>query len=354
MPAGWVWPRIESSSASSQTRVHYYRSISSLQHDPSALSPDHPDSPMRRSPSRRRWRGSTGWAVTVHPAPAAHERELELVHSAAHVRRIREICAARRRPDRCRHLRRRALLRGGPARRRRRLRDGARAPRRRGRAPPSAPCGRPVTTPTRPRDGLLPVQQRRGRRRAGHPRARRQARGRSSTGTSTTATAPPRSSAAAPTSCSRASTRRGLYPGTGALTDVGRARGAATRSTCPVPPAPSEEVWLSRARARRAPGGRRVRARADPDLGRLRRAPRRPARGLPLETSSFAQMACHVRDLAAARRAGRRGARGRLRPGGSRVLATVALAGEGEAESIAPDPLVTSRVAAHVGHYWPL
>jgi hypothetical protein len=30
----------------------------------------------------------------------------------------------------------------------------------------------------------------------------------------------------------------------------------------------------------------------------------------------------------------------------------MALGGEGEADSIAPDPLVTSRVAAHVGHYW--
>jgi hypothetical protein len=31
-----------------------------------------------------------------------------------------------------------------------------------------------------------------------------------------------------------------------------------------------------------------------------------------------------------------------------------ALNGEGVAESIAPDPLVTSRVAAHVSHYWTL
>jgi acetoin utilization deacetylase AcuC-like enzyme len=37
------------------------------------------------------------------------------------------------------------------------------------------------------------------------------------------------------------------------------------------------------------------------------------------------------------------------------VLATIrALSGEGEADSIAPDPLLTSRVAAHVGHYWTL
>jgi acetoin utilization deacetylase AcuC-like enzyme len=37
------------------------------------------------------------------------------------------------------------------------------------------------------------------------------------------------------------------------------------------------------------------------------------------------------------------------------VNATIAaLDGAGEADSIAPDPIVTSRVAAHVGHYWTL
>jgi acetoin utilization deacetylase AcuC-like enzyme len=37
------------------------------------------------------------------------------------------------------------------------------------------------------------------------------------------------------------------------------------------------------------------------------------------------------------------------------VVATIAaLAGAGTAESIAPDPFVTARVAAHVGHHWTL
>ena len=37
------------------------------------------------------------------------------------------------------------------------------------------------------------------------------------------------------------------------------------------------------------------------------------------------------------------------------VVATVAaLAGEGTAQSVAPDAFVTSRTAAHVGHYWAL
>ena len=37
------------------------------------------------------------------------------------------------------------------------------------------------------------------------------------------------------------------------------------------------------------------------------------------------------------------------------VLAMIgALTGQTRAESIAPDPLITSRVAAHVGHFWAL
>ena len=77
-----------------------------------------------------------------------------------------------------------------------------------------------------------------------------------------------------------------------------------------------------------------------------------------LETESFAQMACQVRDL----RASVGAPVGAVLEGGydpaalaDSVLATIrALDGEGEAESIAPDPLVTSRVAAHVGHFWTL
>ena len=37
------------------------------------------------------------------------------------------------------------------------------------------------------------------------------------------------------------------------------------------------------------------------------------------------------------------------------VLATIgAPTGQTRAESIAPDPLITSRVAAHAGHFWAL
>jgi acetoin utilization deacetylase AcuC-like enzyme len=77
-----------------------------------------------------------------------------------------------------------------------------------------------------------------------------------------------------------------------------------------------------------------------------------------LNASSFAQMACHVRDMATVLDA----PVGAVLEGGydpaalseSAVATIAALAGEGTAESIAPDPLVTSRVAAHVGHHWTL
>ena len=83
-----------------------------------------------------------------------------------------------------------------------------------------------------------------------------------------------------------------------------------------------------------------------------------PLAGCGLETASFAQMACQVRDLAA-----RLGAPvGAVLEGGyepaalaESVVATMAaLGGEGEAISMAPDPILTSRAASHVGHYWDL
>ncbi len=77
-----------------------------------------------------------------------------------------------------------------------------------------------------------------------------------------------------------------------------------------------------------------------------------------LEAGSFVQMACHVPDMAEQVGA----PLGAVLEGGYDlaalarcVVATVAaLGGEGTAESIALDPLVTSRVAAHVGHFWTL
>ena len=69
-------------------------------------------------------------------------------------------------------------------------------------------------------------------------------------------------------------------------------------------------------------------------------------------------MTCHVRDLGAEVGA----PVGAVLEGGydpqalaASVVATIrALAGDGEAESIAPDQIVTPRVASHFGHRWTL
>ncbi len=83
-----------------------------------------------------------------------------------------------------------------------------------------------------------------------------------------------------------------------------------------------------------------------------------PLAGCRLEASSFAQIACQVRDMAA--RAG--APLGAVLEGGyepaalaESVVATLAaLGGEGEASSAAPEALLTSRAASHVSHHWGL
>jgi acetoin utilization deacetylase AcuC-like enzyme len=73
--------------------VLYFSHPACLGHDPEAVMPGHPERPERllaieRALAERDW---LGWER--REAPAASEAELELVHSAAHVRAIRELCA---------------------------------------------------------------------------------------------------------------------------------------------------------------------------------------------------------------------------------------------------------------------
>jgi acetoin utilization deacetylase AcuC-like enzyme len=83
-----------------------------------------------------------------------------------------------------------------------------------------------------------------------------------------------------------------------------------------------------------------------------------PLGGCLLESESFAQMAGQVRDAAAELGA----PVGAVLEGGydlpalsESVLATLAaLDGEGEAQSIAPEQLVTPRAAGQVGQFWTL
>jgi acetoin utilization deacetylase AcuC-like enzyme len=150
----------------------------------------------------------------------------------------------------------------------------------------------------------------------------------------------------------------GLYPGTGSVADAGSGDGLGHTVNVPVPGGSGEEVWLSVLEHVIVPVALEFRPqlvlisagfdahRADP-LG-----------DCLLESESFAKMGCLVRDMAGSLDA----PVGAVLEGGydtgvlgECVLATIrALDGDGEAESIAPDPLVTSRLAAHVGHYWTL
>ncbi len=150
----------------------------------------------------------------------------------------------------------------------------------------------------------------------------------------------------------------GLYPGTGAVADVGAGAGLGYTINAPVPKGSDEEVWLSLLEYVIVPAGAEFR----PDLVLVSAgfdAHRDdPLGGCLLEAESFARMARLVRELGADAGA----PVGAVLEGGydppalaDCVIATLAaLAGEGEADSIAPDPLVTSRVASHVGHYWSL
>jgi acetoin utilization deacetylase AcuC-like enzyme len=73
--------------------VLYFSHPACLEHDPTGVMPWHPERPERlraieRELEARDW---LGWKR--REAPLASEAELELVHSAEHVRGIRELCA---------------------------------------------------------------------------------------------------------------------------------------------------------------------------------------------------------------------------------------------------------------------
>jgi acetoin utilization deacetylase AcuC-like enzyme len=150
----------------------------------------------------------------------------------------------------------------------------------------------------------------------------------------------------------------GIYPGTGLLNDIGSGAGEGYTINLPVYPGSVGELWLSLLEWVIVPAALDFRPQlvlisAGFDAHRLD-----PIGGCMLETADFAQMACHVRDLAA-RLAAPVGA---VLEGGydlaalpDCMIATLtALSGVDEAESIAPDPILTSRAAAQFGRYWRL
>jgi acetoin utilization deacetylase AcuC-like enzyme len=150
----------------------------------------------------------------------------------------------------------------------------------------------------------------------------------------------------------------GIYPGTGSLTDVGSGPGEGYTINLPVPAGSEEDLWLSLVEHIVVPAAQAF----EPDLVLISAgfdAHRSdPLAGCRLESSSFAEMARQVRDLAE-----RRGAPfGAVLEGGYEpaalaecVLQTLAgLARDEPARSVAPETLVTSRAAAHIGRYWSL
>ena len=335
----------------------YFHHPSSLEHDPSLLSPDHPDTPERINAIGKAM-AQVGWlGCDVRDAPAAGEWELELVHTASHVEAIRDLCAAgggQIDPDTfvgeasyqaalyaaggaCEMVR--ALMRGD-------ARTGFSVMR-----PSGHHAGRDYAMGFCLFNNVA-IAAELAIRELGVERVLivdwdvHHGNG--------TADIFRRRADVLYTSIHEL----GLYPGTGEVSDAGSAEGRGYTINVPVPHGSDEETWISTLEYVIIPAALEFApqlvlisagfdAHRDDPLGHCL-----------LEASSFAQMACHVRDMAATLDA----PVGAVLEGGydpvaltESVMATItAFAGVGTAESIAPDPFVTSRVAAHVGHYWTL
>jgi acetoin utilization deacetylase AcuC-like enzyme len=152
--------------------------------------------------------------------------------------------------------------------------------------------------------------------------------------------------------------QQGIYPGTGSLADVGSGQGEGYTINLPVPAGSEEGLWLSLLEHVIVPAGTTfapqlilISAGFDAHLTD-------PLADCRLEAGSFALMAAVVRELG--REVG--APVGAVLEGGyepealadSTVATMAALVGEGEAASVAPDPVLTSRAASQVGRYWPL
>jgi acetoin utilization deacetylase AcuC-like enzyme len=150
----------------------------------------------------------------------------------------------------------------------------------------------------------------------------------------------------------------GIYPGTGPLEDVGSGDGEGFTINLPVPGGSGEDLWLSLLEHVVLPAARAF----DPDLVLISAgfdAHRDdPLAGCRLESTSFAEMARHVRELAAPRAA----PIGVILEGGysPAVLGPcvretlIALGDDRPARSGVSETSLSARAAAQVGRYWPL
>jgi acetoin utilization deacetylase AcuC-like enzyme len=337
--------------------VLYYRHLSSLEHDPGAWSPEHPDLPERIVAIERALDAADWAGCELRDAPQATEEELLLVHSSQLVEAIRTLCAA-----------------GG------------------GRVDTDTFVGETSFEAALHAAGgacamvkaLLAGEDRAafcGLRPAGHHADRTRAMGFCLFNNV---------AIAAELAVRELSARkvmvidwdvhhgngtaeifrrrsdvlfasihqRGLYPGTGPVTDIGSGSGLGYTINIPVPSYSDEEVWLSVLEHVIIPVGLEFRADLVLVSAGFDAHAADPLGSCQLDSHSFAQMACHIRDMARDLGA----PVGAVLEGGyeptalaESVLATVAaLGGDGEADSIAPDQMVTPRAAAHVGHYWSL
>jgi acetoin utilization deacetylase AcuC-like enzyme len=152
--------------------------------------------------------------------------------------------------------------------------------------------------------------------------------------------------------------QQGIYPGSGSIADVGSGAGEGYTINLPVPAGSEEDLWLSLLEHVIVP----VVTAFEPQLILVSAGfdahVEDPLANCRLESNSFARIACHVRELARSQGA----PLGAVLEGGyaptalaESVEATMrALGGEGEAESAAPEAMLTSRAASHVGRYWQL
>jgi acetoin utilization deacetylase AcuC-like enzyme len=335
----------------------YYHHPACLEHDPRAHVPAHPDTPerVRTLEAALAGAGWLGWERRA--APAASEAQLELVHSARHVRGIRELCrAGGGEIDADTYV--------GAASYRAALHAAG------------GPCA--MTAALLAGESALGFC---GVRPAGHHAERDRAMGFCLFDNVAVAAEfalreldakrvfvldwdVHHGNGTAEIFRRRADVlfasihQSGLFPGTGPLGDVGSGAGEGYTLNLPVPAGSTGELWLSLLEhvvlpAARAFEPQLILVSAGFDAHRLD-----PLAGCRLEIGDFAAMACHVRDLAAQLGV----PLGAILEGGYEpavlaecVQATLAaFAGAGEAATAAPEPLLTSRAAAQLGRYWPL
>jgi acetoin utilization deacetylase AcuC-like enzyme len=150
----------------------------------------------------------------------------------------------------------------------------------------------------------------------------------------------------------------GIYPGTGVMSDMGSGPGEGYTINLPVPAGSEEFLWLSLIEHIVLP----VAQAFEPDLMLIsagfdahRDDPLADGR---LDAASFAEMARHVRALAEDLDV----PLGAVLEGGYEPAALAecvretlnALGGNEPPHSAAPEPLLTSRAASYISHYWPL